>query len=481
MGSLVINHNTQAINTHRNLLETDRRMKTTLEHLSSGEKIVRAADAPAQLMISEQMRAQVASIKQAIDNAHTGVSMVQTTEAVLDEVNRLLVDIRQRAIHAANEGANDQNMLEADQFELDNALESIDRIAQFAQFGKKKLLDGSNGVNGLAAGEGLTFLKATPDTRPSPAQGYDVNIRQGATRASFTTEPITKEMIDSGVTLSFEENGRTATLTTEEGEDINVVMRKLQNAMDLDGLELDVAKTEDDRLRVTHRKYGAEPDFTVVADRPGVVSESADTPVVVENGRDVAGTINGQLAQGKGRILTAAEGTEAAGLQVLYTGTTPEDPSVPVGKVKVNQGSLIFQIGPDAGQKVSVALNSVNTRTVAKNVPNDSGFANLSEVDVRTAQGAEDTMRLVDKAIDDITGVRGELGAIQKNAMESNIRSLNVSREELTAAESVIRDADMAAEASEFVRNQVILQSGMAMLGQANQLSQNVLGLIQGL
>ena len=122
MGALVINHNTQAINTHRNLLNVDRRMKTTLEHLSSGEKIVRAADAPAQLMISEQMRAQIASIVQAIDNAQTGVSMVQTTEAALDEVNRLLVGVRQRAIHAANEGANDPNMLAADQFEVQNSL-----------------------------------------------------------------------------------------------------------------------------------------------------------------------------------------------------------------------------------------------------------------------------------------------------------------------------------------------------------------------
>ncbi|HKI99385.1 MAG TPA: flagellin [bacterium] len=479
MGALVINHNTQAINTHRRLLDVDHRLKTSMEHLSSGEKIVRAADAPAQLMISEQMRAQIASIVQAIDNAHTGVSMVQTTEASLDEVNRLLVGIRQRAIHAANEGANDPNMLAADQFEVKNSLESIDRIAQFAQFGKKKLLDGSNGVNGLAAGAGLVFVKATPETRPSPATGYDIRVRQAATRASFTTMPITKELIDKGVQLSFEEHGRVTSLATKKGEDINVVQRRLQNALDLDGLDLDVSKTDDNRLVFTHRKYGKDEEFTVVSDMANVVSEKANAPVVVHNGNDVAGSINGQLATGKGRILTAAPGTAADGLQVLYTGQTPQDATKPVGSVKVNQGSLVFQIGPNAGQKVKVALNSVNTRTVALNVPNASNFKNLSEVDVRTPQGAEDTMRLVDKAIDDITVVRGSLGAIQKNAMEANIRSLNVSREELTSAESVIRDADMAEEVSQFTRNQVIMQSGMAMLGHANQISKNVLGLIQ--
>ena len=480
MGSLAINHNTQAINTHRNLMETDREMKKVLEHLSSGEKIVRAADAPAQLMISEQMRAQIASVIQAIDNAQTGVSMVQTTEAVLDEVNRLLVSIRQRAIHAANEAANDINMLEADQFEIKNALESIDRIAQFAQFGKKKLLDGSNGVNGLAAGDNVNFVRANEDTKSSGPEGYAINVNQAASRATFTTlEAVTQELIDSEVRISVGENGRVANLTTKQGEDVFVIMRKLQNAMDLDGLLIDVSKTEDDRLVFTHRKFGSEESFSVVSDRAGFVGESTSSPTFVDNGMDIAGTINGQLASGLGRILTGAGGTDADGLKVAYEGPTPSDPSTPVGRVQVSQQSLVFQVGPDAGQKVSVALNSVNTRTVALNVVNDSGFTNLSEANVLTPQGAEDTMRLVDKAIDDITVVRGALGAVQKNSMESNIRSLNVSREELIAAESVIRDADMAAETSDFVRNQVLMQSGLAMLGQANQLSKNVLSLIQ--
>ncbi|MCH8076710.1 MAG: flagellin [SAR324 cluster bacterium] len=480
MGSLVINHNSQAINTHRNLLNTDRAMKKTLEHLSSGERIVRAADGPAQLMISEQMRAQIASVNQAIENAQTGVSMIQTTEAALDEVNKLLVSVRQRAIHAANEGANDMNMLEADQFEIRNALESIDRIAQFSQFGKKKLLDGSNGVNGLAAGAGLTFMRASTDTKASSAAGYEVTIRQVATKASFTTsETLTTELIDSEVTISVEEEGRVASLVTKKGEDVMVISRKLQNALNLDGLRINVSVTEDGRMTLTHRDFGTDSSFSVVSDRAGFVGETTDIPTHVNNGLNVSGTISGQLATGEGRILTASVGTDADGLQVAYDGPVPPDPEKAVGRVKVSQNSLMFQVGPDAGQKVMVALNSVTSRTIALNVDNQSGFKNLSQVDVLTAQGAEDTMRLVSKAIDDITVVRGGLGAIQKNAMESNIRSLQVSREELINAESIIRDADMAAETSEFVRNKVLLSSGMAMLGQANQTTQNVLNLIQ--
>lgn len=480
MGALVINHNTQAINTHRNLMNVDRELKTSLEHLSSGLKVVRAADGPATLMISEQMRAQVASVVQAIRNSETSVSMVQTTESALDEMNKLLVSIRQLSIHAANEGANDKNMLEADQFEIKNSLESIDRIAQFAQFGTRKILDGSNGVSGLAAGKGLTFIKASTRTRSSPDAGYEVRVTQVAAKAEMTgTQALTKEIIDKGVTLSLQEGGRVAAYTTKAGEDVSAVVRNLQTQTDLAGLKLNVSATEDGRLHVVQQDFGTDGKFVVVSSAAGVLSQEEGLPFAVQNGKDIAGTINNQLTYGKGRILTAAAGTEADGLQALYEGAQPEDPQAAVGRINVVQNSLVFQIGPNAGQRVRIALNALSSRTLGTNVPNESKFQNLSEVDVRAAQGAQDTMRLVDRAIDDLNVVRGNLGAIQKNALESNLRSLHVSQEELTSAESTIRDADMAEEISQFTRNEIVLQSATAMLGQANQVTRNVLTLLQ--
>jgi len=113
-------------------------------------------------------------------------------------------------------------------------------------------------------------------------------------------------------------------------------------------------------------------------------------------------------------------------------------------------------------------------------VPNESKYRSLFDVDVTTAQGAEDAIRLVDKAIDDVNVVRATLGAVQKNALEANIRSLGITKEELVNSESVMRDADMAEEISNLTRNQIIMQSGIAMLTQANQSSRNVLSLLQG-
>ena len=492
MSSLIINHNTQALNTHRRLVDVDKRMKTSLEHLSSGEKIVRAADGPAALMISEQMRAQIGSVTQAIGNVETAVSVVQTTESALNEVNNLLVSVRSLAIHAANEGANDENMLAADQLEIDNALQSLLRISQHAQFGTQKILDGSRGVNGIAAGKGLTFLSATTKTQGSPDTGFEVRILQAPTKSSILGGQLPADpqgRFVEGVELTVQEGGKVARYTTKAGDDLNVVINSLQNAIDNSGLALDVTPDrvlvgpggveKAETWKITHRDFGSESKFTVVSSVPGVLSKVEGIPEVVSNGQDVQGTINSQLAIGRGTVLTAASGTSADGLAIAYSGNVPVDPSIPVGRVTVNQNSLVFQIGPNAGQKAKVALNNVSPDSLAKNVVNTSGFRSLSDINVKVRGGADSTMRIVDQAIDEVNIVRANLGAIQKNALESQLRSLAVAREELTASESVIRDADMAAELSEFTRNQVISQAAMAMLSQAHQAPKNVLGLLR--
>ncbi len=113
-----INSNVSALNTHRNMMPTSNLQGKNLEKFSSGLDINRGADGPAKLQISEQLRAQTAGLKQAIDNSEMAVSVMQTAEAALDEVNRALVQARQLAVHAANTGTNDEFMQLSDQQEL---------------------------------------------------------------------------------------------------------------------------------------------------------------------------------------------------------------------------------------------------------------------------------------------------------------------------------------------------------------------------
>ncbi|MCH8882340.1 MAG: hypothetical protein IIA41_02450 [SAR324 cluster bacterium] len=144
----------------------------------------------------------------------------------------------------------------------------------------------------------------------------------------------------------------------------------------------------------------------------------------------------------------------------------------------VFQNSLIFQVGPNVGQTVSVSLVNTNSRVLGRGVENPSEYRSIRDMDLRSAQGAQDTQTLVDKAINDVNVVRASLGAFQKNTLEANLRQLRINTEELTSAESVIRDTDMAKEVTAFTRNSIMVQSATAMLAQANQVPQTVLSLL---
>lgn len=141
--ALRINLNTSALNAHRQLQSTDQSLGGSIERLSSGFRINRAADDPAGLAISENLRAQVSGLGQAISNSSDAVNLIRTAEGALSEVHTLLRTMRNLALHAANTGANDTTAIAADQAQITSALAALDRIATNTQFGTKVLLDGT--------------------------------------------------------------------------------------------------------------------------------------------------------------------------------------------------------------------------------------------------------------------------------------------------------------------------------------------------
>ncbi|MBF0280382.1 MAG: flagellin [SAR324 cluster bacterium] len=475
-----INHNISSINTQRQLEEINRNASLNLEHLSSGQKINSAADGPAALVISENMRAQISGLNQAIENSENGISMVQTAEGALSEVNRLLVDVRQLAIHASNTGVNDEKMLAADQAEINNALETIDRISEVTQFGTKRLLDGSRGANGVSNGAGLQFVSAGPETKTSPVQGYAVKIDQIANKSFIQGQTaLSQEIIDSGETLTVSEGGKTVSFTTIAGESAASNFNALEVKLNEAGLDLELIRNEDGTLGLRHKQFGSEYGFSVASTTAGVLSAVGNVTDAANAGTDVRGTINGEEAVGRGQILTGKENApHTAGLSIRYNGDQATPEGEIAGTISVFQNSLNFQIGANEGQTVGVSLKSMATRTLGHGVTSESGFNALSDIRVTDFRGAQDALKLIDKAIEETTEERGKLGAFQKNTLQSNLNNLRVSAENLTAAESVIRDSDMAQEMADFTRNQIMLQTSTAMLAQANQKERNVLSLL---
>jgi len=497
---LRINTNVSSINTHRNLQNNDAAMSKTLEKLSSGLKINGAADGPASLVISEQMRAQISGLNQAIDNSELAVSMVQTTEANLSEVSSLLTNVRQLAIHAANEGVNDELMLEADQQEISNALATIDRISNQAQFGTKKLLDGSNGASGSTTGQSLEFVEASLATGDSSTNGFKVRITQEASKGfAAGTVALTDDAVKQKETLTIIENGKKATYTTTSDDNIDTALQNLQSEIKKNGLQVDVSKTEDGKIRVEHKEFGSGKGFQVSSTTAGVLSKDAGQIDVSTEGQDIKGTLNGESALGKGQVLTGITGAGTVeGLSIRFTGdlaatkaantaagVEPELddqgvalPGEVVGQVYVSQNSLNFQVGANKDQTVGISVGSSKAEVLARGIENKSGFESLSDINVTNFQGAQDAIQMVDAAINEISSKRGELGAFQKNTLESNLSNLRVASENLTSSESVIRDVDMAQEMAEFTKKQIMTQSATAMLAQSNQSPQSVLRLL---
>jgi len=151
---------------------------------------------------------------------------------------------------------------------------------------------------------------------------------------------------------------------------------------------------------------------------------------------------------------------------------------VSVGRVFVAQNSMRFQVGANRGQTVGISVKTASPEGLSRGIANQSGFESLAQADVRNFQGAQDTIKLVDSAINQVAADRGALGAFQKNTLESNLANLRVATENLVSSESIIRDVDMAKEMAEFTRNQIMSESATAMLAQANQIPATVLQLL---
>lgn len=465
-------NNSTSLNAQANLNRASSALSKTTERLSSGLKVNRGADGPAALVISEKQRAQIAGLRQAIDNSDKAVSVVQTAEGSLNEINSLLVKVRSLAIDSANTGVNDADALAANQAEIANALDTINRIANNTQFGTKKLLDGSGGIKGTSDDADVSVLKATSSTK---AGTYAVAVTTEGQRANVTAVGPQTGPLATDETLTV--NG--VAIQLESGFTQAEVVARINDFSAQTGVTADISGGN---TRVYSQAFGSDAKVSIVSNvAAGPLSSAFGTTLANDTGVNVVGTIDGDTFTGKGNVLTATSGN-AKGLAVRFA-ADGADAALTVaagaqGNVTVVDNSLVFQIGANANQTAKVAIGNVNADALGVGVSGNQ-FNSLNEIDVTSASKAQDALGVIDSAIDNVTNLRGTLGAFQQNTLQATASNLQVTLENTVAAESVIRDTNFAEEIANLTKNQVLVQAGASVLKTANQQPQLILSLLQ--
>lgn len=470
---LRINLNTAALNAHRWLGVNDAALSKSIENLSSGYRINVAADDPAGLVISEGLRAQAQGLQQAMTNTSHAINLIKTSEAAMQEIHNILRQIRDLAVHAANAGANEAAAIQADQAQIRSAIGSLDRISAQTQFGSKKLLDGSAGImgqvigtTGTAAG---TFVAGTADTK---AGTYTITIDQAATRTELVGAGAVAGTYAAGV---LKLNGVSIDIAADS------TAAQVAAAINTKSAQSKVTATEAAGvLTLTQTQYGSAYNI----DTTGSTVALDDTGLNLSGGTLTQG-VNVQAhtneyatpVEGLGQLWTSTGGYDSSGLSMLITAGAATDTIT----LAVSAGTLVFQIGANAGQTVSAVLQSTATTLLGVGAQGLSpgGAQNVSQIDVTTTAGADDAILLVDQAISQISTQRASLGSLQRNVLQSALSSLGIARENVLASESSIRDTDMAAEVVSFTKYQILLQAGGSMLTQANQAPQVILQMLR--
>jgi len=461
---MIINHNLPSMNTDRQLGINNFNTAKSLEKLSSGLRINRAGDDAAGLAISEKMRAQVRGLDQASRNGQDGISLIQTAEGSLNETHSILQRMRELAVQSANGTATDDDRGEMSK-EITQLKSEIDRISTTTEFNTKTLLDGKAGVKGtlLAGAANGSFISGTEATQAGTYTiTVDTTAASKAVTAAGTVDYSTakdvsaKALTINGVSIDFA--GMTAATAAD-------VVAKINEYSSSTGVVASGAST----LLLTQKSYGSDNGIVLAganaAEFAGAVTAGADVKVDV---KDAAAAVVVADVVGKGQTVTFGAGSAVAGLSVQMTGA-----ATTAITVAITQGALSFQIGANEGQDMSLAISEMSTTTLGT-----TGGSKLSTVDVSTQANAKLAITTVDDAIKQVSAERSKLGAVQ-NRLEHTIANLGTSSENMSAAESRIRDVDMAKEMMQFQKNNILSQSATAMLAQANQQPQGVLQLLR--
>ena len=564
---MIINHNMNALNAHRNMGVNNTNAGKSMEKLSSGLRINRAGDDAAGLAISEKMRGQIRGLTQASRNASDGISLVQTAEGALNETTNILQRMREISVQSAN-STNTETDRAALQEELNQLTTEINRIGNTTEFNTQKLLNGGagssssanitdaasasvttgtfakkdlSGKNNMEASikvDGTTFNISDALKKDWTAAGKGIDdvitslneVTAGGKKLSDVVD-ISKD--NNKLVFTAKSTGKSSSVEISTNEDELAVMLGYADATDLK----DKANGEGNNATVQkHGLQGVGTKLTSKTDNVVVtkgqefkVTVGSDSEVSVKFTKDKTydvKNIDANVAQAAREELVKDinEALQKAGLSGKVTASLSNDNQLQMisengkdiavtgmanfgiddtAKVQnVNQVvgagaqgagfEVNLQIGANSGQAMNLSIGDM--RAAALGITGNTGQTGFSStnnvsngtdtisteasLDITNASSASSAITAIDSAMEKVSSERAKLGAVQ-NRLEYTISNLDNTAENLTSAESTLRDVDMAKEMMEYSKNNILSQAAQSMISQANQQPQNVLQLLR--
>lgn len=467
-----INHNISALVANGHLSNTNKALDKSLERLSSGYRINRAADDSAGMAISQKMKTQIRGLEQSSRNASDGISVIQTAEGALTEVEAMLQRARELSVQAAN-GTNTPEDREAIQSEIEQLKSEIQRISDDTEFNKKSLLNGDLDRKTYSDNTKVKLVSLSDKVN---SQQYKITVTQEGRAAELIAGAApavpASGMVNEGTILI---NGEEVTI--KKGESLDEALTEIKKVCDRVGVNVDYSGNG--RLVFTANEAGSHRSIDIkasaaLATELGLpTGESTGTDAKISVKTNVAGvdTVNDgftstttYIAKGNLVTITDQDGFE---MQIEISEGAAANAGGVANITVLDAGPMTLQIGANEGQTVDISVPEVSPKTL--------GIENLN---VLTASGASEGITILDEAIEMVSSIRAKLGAYQ-NRMEHAIANLDVAAENLTEALSRIEDVDMAEEMATYTQKNVLAQAGVSMLSQANERPQQVLSLLQ--
>lgn len=481
-----IQNNIEAMNTQRQLSISGGQMTKSLERLSSGYRINKAADDAAGLAISSAFRANIASFKVASRNASEANALLQVAEGGMDQITNMLTRLKELATQAAsaNSGTAERTKINAE----GNALISeIDRIANSTKYGSSTLLDGTFGAQNESSATALTgasLIGTTYNTYSGILTGAVTTYATVAAAGSGTTQGNWYVFLNCGSTTTVSIANNSAWGSATVRETITVAATSSVSSLNFANIGLSITFTSAITLcGEGHVQSGTGTSTSgITVTKTGL--SSIDVSEAVRTGTytitDTAGSVN--ITNGTESQTITFTGSTAATydfseLGVVFTVGTDyvAGDLAKIASFTVSlssSGSADFQIGSEDNSDNRISLSIGNVTAT------ETGGLGLSMDQLTTAANAQTMLTTIDSAISTLGDRRGDVGA-SMNRLGYAAANLATTIENTQAAESVIRDVDMASEMTNFTKNQILQQAGTAMLSQANQAPQLILSLFQ--